>query len=106
MLLKGQFVLASPYLDDKKKNMEKSNLTYLIEFLKWSSAGFFTVQLFRSHKSASDAFSSKNKGKINLNITFNHQLCPSVHPDGTGNARTGERRSMDTQIIGKATQQA
>jgi hypothetical protein len=45
----------------------------LIEFLKWSSAGFFTVQLFRSHKSASDAFSRKKNEckKEKLNITFN-----------------------------------
>lgn len=44
-----------------KKEKKKSAFTYLIEFLKWSSAGFFTVQLFRSHKSASDAFSIKNR---------------------------------------------
>lgn len=28
-------------------------LHYLMEFLKWSSAGFFTVQLLSNHRSAS-----------------------------------------------------
>jgi len=39
--------------------------TYLIEFLKWSSAGFFTVQLFSNHKSAS-AESSRRQKDTNL----------------------------------------
>lgn len=34
---------------------------YLIEFLKWSSAGFFTVQLLSNHRSASVGLSVKKK---------------------------------------------
>lgn len=34
-------------------------LHYLMEFLKWSSAGFFTVQLLSSHRSASIGSSVK-----------------------------------------------
>jgi len=35
--------------------------TYFMEFLKWSSAGFLTVQLFSNHRSASDGFSGERK---------------------------------------------
>lgn len=38
---------------------------YLIEFLKWSSAGFFTVQLLSNHRSASVG-SSKEREKAHL----------------------------------------
>lgn len=34
-------------------------LHYLMEFLKWSSAGFFTVQLLSNHRSASIGSSGK-----------------------------------------------
>lgn len=37
---------------------------YLIEFLKWSSAGFLTVQLLSSQRSASAGSSGKEKKKI------------------------------------------
>lgn len=42
------------------KKMYKK-IHYLMEFLKWSSAGFFTVQLLSTHRSASVGSSAETK---------------------------------------------
>ncbi len=41
-----------------------------MEFLKWSSAGFLTVQLFSNHRSASDGFSGDTREKKRLLISL------------------------------------
>lgn len=65
--------------------------------LSWDSAGFFTVQLFRSHKSASDAFSSKGKNehkKEKINITFNDIKTMQCLPRRQGSARNRVSRNV------------